>query len=908
MTTTLEYIIIGHAMNDGQHDKEFELLAFTEGIPSQDIALYRKIVTLAPMPIADEKGSQSLAMVSYDTDTVILARSHFQQADTTLPVNQYILIPYETLVGIGGRIIPLQSLVRTPIPIYQQHHVVVPPLRMPTIATGNLNTRVEPVQRLLGDMLDMNFELAMTIVGAILHERHLLIRNFPMDLQQRVDFVQGVRLLLPTGAAMRMSFSTHSDAVTDAVPMLVFAEDVEDTGRWILDWQSLQPIPALLEHPYIQLLMSLWDGDVSEFTSEVKPMDILSLNFIEDDLLSDSLVKLTERFAVDQQVRHRESVETGAMIGALDSEISPQGRLRYLYIEKLLQNALNNRDTVAGKRVAGELNRDANLEEALSGRFDEMLESQPDTVYVFIRNRLNNFGVDERWLPRLKTAASSSLEIAIDEGDIATLASWLELIAREPQAYELDGVLRRGILEAQSRAHGDSELGVRLILIAARRVPDIMETLFEDEELMDGLPSHVGDALRHKDTDSLEALIDGEAEYFLLSVSHALQTSDHTFVSGRMVLKLWSLYMSEDKISLPAMYQAKALLRLMATQSSHLMTDDAIDKLLGQVIEANDSDLFVDMASHLANRGILFPRLSLVLKAHYQSLEQLMALMNWVSDIDNVSSSDIMKTYFDLLDELGWDVSLQPMIESVARLLNQNTGMTAPARHYSRLFDASTALKLASPSRVAMNRILEGLTDNEDVAFVVTESSRVHKQIAWSKPLLETFNLWWRRYTQAESLVHLQRLDRELDAQRNLESQRQILQTAIAMRKLLGNRDLLAFAEAINTAYSILEGISDAFDKSQLTDVDPATVRNELDSISGELPLDERHILSKNLRELAQQIIQMSDKRSKPSIMRGDEAIERQLMYGEASPQGSIDVMKWIAGYLGGSHNTDEDE
>ena len=51
----------------------------------------------------------------------------------------------------------------------------------------------------------------------------------------------------------------------------------------------------------------------------------------------------------------------------------------------------------------------------------------------------------------------------------------------------------------------------------------------------------------------------------------------------------------------------------------------------------------------------------------------------------------------------------------------------------------------------------------------------------------------------------------------------------------------------------------------------------------------------------------MAEKRSKPSLIRSDDSIERQLQHGEANPQGSIDMMKWIAGYLDGAHPISED-
>ena len=51
----------------------------------------------------------------------------------------------------------------------------------------------------------------------------------------------------------------------------------------------------------------------------------------------------------------------------------------------------------------------------------------------------------------------------------------------------------------------------------------------------------------------------------------------------------------------------------------------------------------------------------------------------------------------------------------------------------------------------------------------------------------------------------------------------------------------------------------------------------------------------------------MAERRSKPSLIRSDDSIERQLQQGEANPQGSIDMMKWIAGYLDGAHPHSEE-
>ena len=122
------------------------------------------------------------------------------------------------------------------------------------------------------------------------------------------------------------------------------------------------------------------------------------------------------------------------------------------------------------------------------------------------------------------------------------------------------------------------------------------------------------------------------------------------------------------------------------------------------------------------------------------------------------------------------------------------------------------------------------------------------------------------------------------------------------MRRWLHSRGPAELAQAINTANIMLEHITEAFDGANLSETDPRTIRREVDELSGDLSSEQRHILANNLRSLATRVTQMAENRSKPSLIRSDDSIDRQLMHGEANPQGSVDMLKWIAGYLDGAH------
>ena len=72
-----------------------------------------------------------------------------------------------------------------------------------------------------------------------------------------------------------------------------------------------------------------------------------------------------------------------------------------------------------------------------------------------------------------------------------------------------------------------------------------------------------------------------------------------------------------------------------------------------------------------------------------------------------------------------------------------------------------------------------------------------------------------------------------------------------------------------------------------------------------ELPVELRPVLSTNLKELAQIVTTLSENRSKPSLIRSDDSVERQLVKGEQEPQSALDVMRWLSGYLDGVQKDD---
>ena len=221
-----------------------------------------------------------------------------------------------------------------------------------------------------------------------------------------------------------------------------------------------------------------------------------------------------------------------------------------------------------------------------------------------------------------------------------------------------------------------------------------------------------------------------------------------------------------------------------------------------------------------------------------------------------------------MLDYYQWEPQTQRLMEALTRVMAKHQDVPVSYRHLWTLFGACQELQIEGATRVAMAQLLAQFATEEDLTLVVDGLARICRQIAFSQNLQDAVNSWWRGYTHECALPQLQRLQRALDEQRHMERQKHILMTVLAMRRWLHSRGPLELTEALDTAFIMLEHISEAFDVAHLAETDPQTIRREVDVLSRELSSEQRHILATNLRNLAIRITQMAERRSKPSLIR----------------------------------------
>lgn len=613
------------------------------------------------------------------------------------------------------------------------------------------------------------------------------------------------------------------------------------------------------------------------------------------------------RVVLDTRVQSGETVERDDIMDVLTSNRPPEGDLLHQYGAQLLEYALTNRDAEAARLLAHLMDTNPDLDAALYPTLNDRLYVEPDLVYAFARARMA-VEPSPQWQTRLQAAAFSSLQIAISDGDTETVGKWLQLIAREPTSYGLDAVLRGGLLAAGERARNDSDLALIVLTLAVKRDPGALELLLDDDTLLAGLPGNIGSVLRNYQGDALLVQRNQGTEMFTVALVRAARARAGALFTTSVIEQAWSLYLSEPDTNLPPQYQIHQVIYEITGGPVDWLPDRSLETLLALMLEERRDDLFLQLTRQMSDREDC-PRLLVgAFQASGLSDANITALTEQLINSAELSAATAAELYVQLLSAREWQADDAPLVSKLARTLYQHPSIEVPASVLWHMLDIGSAAKDELVTRTSLRRLTTHLQTLDDDTILADALMRLYADTAWNAALRETLLGWWRTFARDTTLARLQRLDRNLDSKR-VPDIRTIAQTVIALHKMQGKRSLSDFADAVNTTYTVLQAFSDSFEPSAKRPVsfDQETVREELDARIEELSLHERKILANNLKELAQLIAEMGDNRSKASLMRRGDDVDRQLMTGSLQPHSAVDALKWLAGYLSGSQDDDDE-
>lgn len=902
VSSTLNRVIFGQAVVDGQTSGALELLA-SSGVSAEEGLSWCSAVSLEPLSAASPQESQAVGVFNRKNGDFIFARA---QNQNEIPVYELIALPGEVLHQLAGDLSPLLTLVESPLPVPLDETLSA--LEIPHLPTWTLDKRTTFFKRFLDEMEDMR--LILRLLGAVLDARGLTITGYAGDYRQRAALAQALMMLLPSSARTELTFSTHTVHLNTPV-RLIFNQIAQTVNRHVADFAAgVFPDDTVLQLPYVEYLHTVWQGDPAAFMAALKPLELIAPYLMKDKLLIDGLTEVAARAGFDAQILLDETPPVAALKAVLTSSAPPQGDLQIRYVDLLLGHSLTQRDAEAALIVTRYMDAHPAVEAALNDVLNDALAAEPDSVYVLARTRLSE-GIDERWLSWLQAAAVFSLKVALTDGDSATLFNWLKLIAREPITYGLGDILHEGILAAQIRAREDGVLGCQLISLAVKRDNKAIDLLLNDPQLMALLPDEpLGLALREHESDSIFLLQNQGRELFLVALARASQAKASAAFTPATIGSLWRIYTGGQAVNLPPHYQPEGIIQQWIEDGIDWLSTETLETLLTLILASARDDIFYQLSHHLSENQVLFPLLSVVLQRSGRSVTDVLGLVGQMVTAGDLNHQQAVNTYIALLAAWEWKKETLPLVEQMARVVQQSPAkLTITSEVCWHLLEIAAEFKNELVARIASKRLLNYLELLPGEAEIVDQLLRLRHLTQWNAPFQNRLLSWWREFARKQSLVNLQQFDKALEGKRPLEDARSVIQTVIALRKMLGKRSLDDFSEDISTTFTILQALVDAFDPppKHAFDIDQETLRNELDARKDELSPEKRKLLAKNLKELALLITEMAENRTKTPLMRREEDFERQLITGEHQPQSAVDTMKWLYGYWDGAQQKSEE-
>lgn len=899
MTDAFARAVYGVPTGDDDTATPITLLARTEGLTVQSADLWRETATLAATPSA-----LAMGIFQLDQGHHLLAYATLAEAGT--PQFTYIRLPNTYLRGWGGNL----SALRGRLAPVRALNGSLPPVAAPAPEMWPEAERAAALARLTAQL--GGTPPVLGLLDAVVSAEKLLILNGPASVAERLGVVMGLMALLPRCARADLTFATQAPP-TDAPRRgrVVFGERMARTPRHIYDWaQATFETPPPPPANYVDTLRAAWDTapNPDALLALVDRFEPLAPCDQEKDFIS-RIHDITARYHFHEQVTATEREVTPAALKAALHEPNglPDG-WRAHYAALLLDPALEARDTEAHSLIARQMDADPQLDDELSERMGALLAETPDLVYVFMRQRLSE-GESEKWRERLHEAAVHALAVVLDGGDPDLVLSWLRLLAREPNNFGLRDVLLDGVEKALPYAYTDGAFALNLLVLVSRFLAEALDELLADERLLLALPNEVRDAFAHYERDALAELQKHGTSLFLAGIGRAAEARAGSAFEAGVIERLWALEHSDKKFNGRMSYTPARVLANCVETGASWLPSAAIETLLGLLLREKDNPLYATFTADLAAEGLLTANLPGALLRAESDIARVLDTVTMLAAAGHLTPQEVLTVYVAMLEALDWNEATGPLISATARVLSQNHDTSLPPDVLGLLLERAATLRDEAAARTAALGLLRGAAKLEEDEVFVAQVLGVFSQLAWSQTARTAALTWWREFVTAQPSARLSRLDDLLAGVRVMEDPLETLRTVVAMRRLIGKRDVTAFAEAVNTAYQVLETLAEAFEPNEKgSDIsfEPETIRATLTQMSGELTPHQRQILSNSLKGLAKLIAEMGDNRTKGGLARPSNSVDRRFITGEQMPQGAVDAMKWLAGYFSRAGADDE--
>ena len=907
----LEHFYYGQLFYQGKPQGELQLLASSPGVTSEHVAEALQEARIPPM-----SGASLTAWGLLRTPTIPFVMVQSQVGSRRQAMRHIILLPAEVLRSLGGNLQALRQLIEPEMPIFEMVGNTIPVLQLPKVDAPDA---AEQEAAMLGLMTATHDRLGVIedLLAALIQGVQIVVKNAPADLDQRIEFIEGLLALLPPPARFGVTFATHALPSTRINAQIrFFSDDPVPTDALVYLWDEARVEGVQVEDEYARYIRSqlrLDTGLVIEQTTALTAVAAWRIRL--GDTLSEALNYASYRLKIDTAIQNNQPIEAGETAKVLAEDPTLTDSLKAAYVRHLLAFALVLDEIEHADKLAVVVRGQPDLERVILQQMSEALAAgKADRVYRTLSRWLSNpLGFNGMyWVELTQQAALGYADQVAKARQFDTLNAFLGHVRRNSGNIETAPIIPRLIEIALPLAVENRALAESIFVLAAGSLPaNRWQRFLGIKPLLAQLPpilSQFVAVLAGKETPPPDLLVDvagmlGDEWRSLLVIrliEVALLTGRSDLITGSAIAALvqaaqsplgksndpllaWiGRSLSEDEVLLQReSAAARGLLQILLIRGAY---DELADELLhqGRLLYPTDKQL-----SYAAMVRSLFLETPLAIDQVPNALKLLSS--------KGLRPLPLAMAYFGALEQQQWSGAIDDVAAELTTLVFSNRLIIEAIQldlimqllqYHVQRRDTNVTIRIAALIPAAAAR-----RGDAGIAPLI----QMYRVLTWDDEVrsaaMEALRRFIRRCSDSFAPHAIERFRQELGD--NIGA---LLEATHALRRLMGGEDLADYAYLLHT-------VAQFFYDTGLTYVDKNNVPNipgllsDLDSLNGGLNNSERRALCGALIELIRVIGVLSDQHRAIYSKESDDQIEA-LLQAQGNARSVLDIFRVMGGYF----------
>lgn len=902
--TALAHFYYGQVMQQGQPTTESQLLARSKGLNQE--AIRAALRYAQNPPLTDTVGIGWGVLRGGRGLPMILSRAE-QNAGAI--VRHIILIPTEQIKTLAGNLAPLQALVKRPIPTFEAPKGTIAPLKLSNADVPSRDDQIDNLLELLS-IVQNRTKTIDPLISAVISGTVLTVKNAPQDIAERMNFVQGLQMLLPASTRFGVTYLFHANPDMLSRVQIAFM-DQPPPQTTIFDWESGEVTGNIAQADYGRFIVSQLRLDVEQAINQAEALtSIAGWRFSSGDNLAEALDYASRRISMDRSIQNNMPIEMETAANILNEDPTLTDDMRVSYARHLLSFSLALSDVSQINSITAIISNNPNFErEVYQSLRNGIREGKSDLVFEILVNWLDDplSPQGPSWLNLTNTAALETLDTLVAKRDIKALALFLDRIqslgtaARQmipqvlekimPVAVTNRAIASRVVLFGMQHLTPQA-LDELLTSQLARQLPEYMQQFLGATTHSEIIPER---GLLIRAANSVGKTERTTAALQLAKLANQRLRLD--LIDGPTLQELTKLTTSQivDKAAVSDIAQAVTLNRLheMDAQEARALMQLALAaedyRLLARNMVAQSRDIYGadHQTQFLEAVQTVFAKTPLTPAAAQQALTEL--------PHHNISDAPLLAATCGTLQGTKWSTAMRGEADFIMEelfhdpryleILPSSCLMTL-LRYYGRQNDMNTMRVIATllGTNNAHKPSKQGLADTTEAYQTLRKNKRTRTFA------LEVIRQYIRSSKESSAQQALQYYGRRLG-----ESTGNRLEFSATYSKFMGRVNLLTYAHDMRITVSILQNLADLY-HAEATPPELYPLRKIVSDLRSDLtPLNVREI-AKAMRKISSSIVELGTANKRHSS--NNDRYLQALVDGSQEPRSVLDIFRASGGYL----------